>query len=77
MPGAGRALGVGIPEVTLVFVLKMGFEPDRQIVLRFVADEGGHRREQGGLILPDSLRCLWRDWKAARCRAVGRRMSLR
>jgi enterochelin esterase family protein len=30
----------------------------------FVIGEGGHTGEDGGRILPLSLRWLWRDWKA-------------
>lgn len=31
---------------------------------RFVYGEGGHNGKHGGAVLPDSLRWLWRDWKA-------------
>ena len=30
---------------------------------KFVGGEGAHNGKHGGVILPDSLRWLWRDWK--------------
>ena len=30
----------------------------------FIPTNGGHSGKDGGLILPDALRWLWRDWKA-------------
>jgi enterochelin esterase-like enzyme len=30
---------------------------------KFVFGDGGHNGKHGGVILPDSLRWLWRDWK--------------
>jgi hypothetical protein len=32
---------------------------------QFVLGEGTHSGKQGGAILPDSLRWLWRDWKTS------------
>ncbi len=32
---------------------------------RFVGGIGGHNGKHGGVILPESLRWLWRDWKTA------------
>ena len=31
---------------------------------QFVFGDGGHTHKHGGAILPDSLRWLWRDYKA-------------
>lgn len=31
---------------------------------KFVAGEGGHNSKHAGMILPDALRWLWRDWKS-------------
>ncbi|MDB4679834.1 alpha/beta hydrolase-fold protein [Planctomycetaceae bacterium] len=33
---------------------------------KFVGGEGGHNGIHGGVILPESLRWLWRDWKEAK-----------
>ena len=43
---------------------------------KFVTGDGGHNGRQGGSILPDALRWLWRDYPASVARAAGNRQPV-
>ncbi len=44
--------------------------------VKFVTGTGGHNGQQGGSILPDALKWLWRDYPAAVARPAGNRQPV-